>query len=63
MTAWLTELFKPYKNLGEIDIPIIVRLQGTNAEEGKEIIDQSGLKVYSAVTLTDAAQLVTEMVH
>jgi len=51
-----------YKNLGEIDIPIIVRLQGTNAEEGKEIIDQSGLKVFSAVTLDDAAQLVTEQV-
>jgi len=51
-----------YKNLGEIDIPIIVRLQGTNAEEGKEIIDQSGLKVFSAITLDDAAQLVTEQV-
>lgn len=51
-----------YKNLGDIDVPIIVRLQGTNAEEGKEIIDKSGLKVFSAVTLNDAAQLVTESV-
>ncbi len=51
-----------YKNLGEIDVPIIVRLQGTNAEEGKEIIDKSGLKVFSAVTLNDAAHLVTEAV-
>ena len=51
-----------YKNLGEIDIPIIVRLQGTNAKEGKEIIDNSGLKVYSAVTLNDAAKLVTDLV-
>ena len=51
-----------YKNLGEIDVPIIVRLQGTNAEEGKEIIDKSGLKVYSAVTLHDAAKKVAEMV-
>ncbi|MBN2746144.1 MAG: ADP-forming succinate--CoA ligase subunit beta [Bacteroidales bacterium] len=55
-------IVQAYKNLGEIDIPIIVRLQGTNAEEGKDIIDQSGLKVFSAVTLTDAATLVNDMV-
>ena len=47
-----------YKNIGEISVPIIVRLQGTNAEGGKEIIDQSGLKVYSAITLQEAADLV-----
>ena len=34
-----------YKNIGEINIPIIVRLQGTNAQEAKQLIDQSGLKV------------------
>jgi succinyl-CoA synthetase beta subunit len=56
-------IVQAYKNLGEIDIPIIVRLQGTNAVEGKELIDNSGLKVFSAVTLQDAAKLVTEMVH
>ncbi len=55
-------IVQAYKNLGEIDVPIIVRLQGTNAEEGKEIIDKSGLKVYSAVTLHDAAKKVAEMV-
>jgi len=49
-----------YKNIGNIDIPIIVRLQGTNAEEGAKIIDDSGLKVKSAVLLKDAAQLVKE---
>jgi succinyl-CoA synthetase beta subunit len=55
-------IVQAYKNLGEIDVPIIVRLQGTNAEEGKEIIDKSGLKVYSAVTLDDAAKKVAELV-
>ena len=50
-----------YKNIGEINIPIIVRLQGTNAEEAKQIIDESGLKVKSAILLKEAAQLVTEV--
>ena len=50
-----------YKNIGEINVPIIVRLQGTNAEEGKALIDQSGLKVHSAIQLEDAAKLVTEV--
>jgi succinyl-CoA synthetase beta subunit len=51
-----------YKNIGTIDIPIIVRLQGTNAEEGAKIIDKSGLEVRSAVLLKDAARLVQEAV-
>jgi succinyl-CoA synthetase beta subunit len=51
-----------YKNIGQIDIPIIVRLQGTNAEEAKEIIDNSGLKVHSAILLKEAAKLVTEAI-
>ena len=50
-----------YKSIGSIDIPVIVRLQGTNAEEGKEIIDNSGLKVHSAITLQEAADLVKEV--
>ena len=50
-----------YKNIGSIDIPIIVRLQGTNAEEGAKIIDDSGLEVKSAVLLKDAAALVKEV--
>jgi succinyl-CoA synthetase beta subunit len=50
-----------YNNIGEINVPIIVRLQGTNAEEGKDIIDKSGLKVYSAIRLQDAASLVNEV--
>lgn len=44
-----------YKNIGRISVPIIVRLQGTNAEEGARIIDESGLKVQSAIRLEDAA--------
>jgi len=51
-----------YKNIGDIKIPIIVRLQGTNAQEGKELIDNSGLKVHSAITLQEAADLVKEVV-
>ncbi|MFY0625301.1 MAG: ADP-forming succinate--CoA ligase subunit beta [Reichenbachiella sp.] len=51
-----------YKNIGEISIPIIVRLQGTNAEEGAKIIEESGLKVYSAIVLKDAAQKVKELI-
>ncbi|MFH0867346.1 MAG: ADP-forming succinate--CoA ligase subunit beta [Bacteroidota bacterium] len=50
-----------YKNIGEINIPIIVRLQGTNAETAKKIIDESGLKVFSAIKLQDAAELVTKV--
>ena len=50
-----------YKNIGDIHVPIIVRLQGTNAEEGKAIIDASGLKVHSAILLQDAADKVTEV--
>lgn len=49
-----------YKSIGEIPVPIIVRLQGTNAELGAKIIDESGLKVSSAITLADAALRVKE---
>lgn len=51
-----------YKNIGDIKVPIIVRLQGTNAEIAKEIIDQSGLNVRSAIALQDAADAVKEVV-
>lgn len=51
-----------YKNIGDIDVPIIVRLQGTNAEEGAKIIKESGLNVVSAVLLKDAADRVREVV-
>jgi succinyl-CoA synthetase beta subunit len=51
-----------YKNMGTIDIPIIVRLQGTNAEEAKKLIDESGLKVQSAIQLSEAASLVNKAV-
>lgn len=48
-----------YKSIGEIKVPVIVRLQGTNAEEAREIIDNSGLKVMSATSFTEAAEKVT----
>ncbi len=51
-----------YKNMGSIDVPIIVRLQGTNAEEAKAMIDASGLRVKSAILLKEAAALVQEAV-
>jgi succinyl-CoA synthetase beta subunit len=50
-----------YKSIGKIHVPVIVRLQGTNAEEAKQIIDNSGLAVYSAVSFSDAAALVTRV--
>ncbi len=51
-----------YKNLGNIHIPIIVRLQGTNAVEAKKLIDESGLEVQSAILLSEAADLVKKAV-
>ncbi len=50
-----------YKKVGNIPVPIIVRLQGTNAEEGAKIIQSSGLKVFSAILLKDAAQKIKEV--
>ncbi|HPD65468.1 MAG TPA: ADP-forming succinate--CoA ligase subunit beta [Bacteroidia bacterium] len=47
-----------YKNIENLNLPIIVRLQGTNAEEAKQLIDNSGLKVFSAIHLEEAAHLV-----
>jgi succinyl-CoA synthetase beta subunit len=55
-------VIEAYKALGDINIPIIVRLQGTNAELAKELIDNSGLKVQSAVLLSEAAELVQKAV-
>ncbi len=47
-----------YKNMGTIEVPIIVRLQGTNADIAKELIDSSGLDVQSAVQFQEAADKV-----
>ncbi|MCS7004446.1 MAG: ADP-forming succinate--CoA ligase subunit beta [Cytophagales bacterium] len=51
-------IVEAYKKIGDIRVPIIVRLQGTNAEEAAKIIDNSGLKVQSAILLKDAAEKV-----
>jgi succinyl-CoA synthetase beta subunit len=55
-------VIEAYDKLGNINIPIIVRLQATNAEEAKKLIDESGLKVQSAILLSEAAELVKKAV-
>jgi len=50
-----------YKNMGTINVPVIIRLQGTNAEAAKKLIDESGLKVYSAIEFHEAASLVNKL--
>lgn len=55
-------IIEAYNKIGNISIPIIVRLQGTNAEEAKKMIDESGLKVQSAILLSEAAELVKKAV-
>jgi len=50
-----------YKNMGTINVPIIVRLQGTNADIAKDLIDNSGLDVQSAVEFQEAADKVQQV--
>ena len=52
-----------YKTIGTIRVPVIVRLQGTNAEEAKKIIDNSGLEVFSAISFREVAELVTKILN
>ena len=52
-----------YKNLENINVPIIVRLQGTNADKAKEIIDNSGLNVLSAIAFDEAANKVQSAIN
>lgn len=52
-----------YKKIGDIKIPIIVRLQGTNADLGREIIEKSGLYVFPATTLSEASALVHQQLE
>jgi succinyl-CoA synthetase beta subunit len=51
----VTELLKgvvdAYKAMGSLPVPLIVRLQGTNAVEAKQLIDEAGLPIHSAITL------------
>ena len=51
-----------YKSIGSIEVPIIVRLQGTNADIAKKLIDESGLDVYSVIEFQEAADKVQELV-
>ena len=50
-----------YKNIGDINVPLIVRLEGTNAKEAKRLIDESDLKVDSVILLQEAADKVAEL--
>ena len=50
-----------YNNIGDIKVPLIVRLEGTNAIEAKKLIDDSGLKVDSVILLQEAADKVAEV--
>lgn len=56
-----TGVVEAYKSIGEIKIPVVVRLQGTNALEAREIIRNSGLSVISAVSFSEAAEKITEV--
>jgi len=51
-----------YRSIGNIPVPVILRLQGTNAQEARELINNSGLKVFPATTLEEAARLVKEKI-
>ena len=51
-----------YKKIGDIKVPVIVRLQGTNADLGRQIIEESGLQVYPATSLAEASLLVKQQV-
>lgn len=55
-------IVEAYKNMEDINIPIVVRLQGTNADIAKQIIDESGLQVHSAIELQEAADIVKSLI-
>lgn len=50
-----------YKNIGDIKLPIVVRLQGTNSEQAKNIIDESGLKVHAVTTLLEVNDIIKKV--
>lgn len=50
-----------YNNIGDVRVPIIARLRGTNAEKAKELIEESGLKVHYAIEFQEAADLVKKV--
>ena len=52
-----------YKSIGNIPVPVIVRLQGTNADIAKKIIDESGLQVMGATEFQEAADLVAKVLR
>jgi succinyl-CoA synthetase beta subunit len=55
-------IVESYKSIRNIKVPVIVRLQGTNAMNAKELIDKSGMKILSAITLEEASALIRESI-
>jgi succinyl-CoA synthetase beta subunit len=55
-------IVEAYRSINNITVPVIVRLQGTNSTEARSIIDNSGLKVITAVTFSDAAEKVKQSI-
>jgi succinyl-CoA synthetase beta subunit len=55
-----TGVVEAVKEVG-LEVPLVVRLEGTNVELGKRIIDESGLNVVSAVDMKDGAQKIVEL--
>jgi len=56
-------IIEAYKNIGNIEVPIIVRLEGTNSDIAKKLIDDSGLDVYSVIEFQEAADKVQEVLN
>jgi succinyl-CoA synthetase beta subunit len=55
-------ILEAYHNIQSVHVPIIIRLQGTFATEGKQLLDKSGLKVYSATTIDEAAYMLKQLI-
>jgi succinyl-CoA synthetase beta subunit len=56
-----TGVVEAAKQVG-LDRPLVVRLEGTNVEKGKQILNESGLKIVAADSMADAAQKIVSLV-
>lgn len=56
-------IVEAYRKIGDIDLPVILRLKGNNAIEARSFIENSGMKVRLAADLRDAAKIVTESIR
>ena len=55
-------IVKAAREIG-VKVPVVVRLEGTNVEEGKRILAESGLKILVGADLEDAARKVVAAIH